>query len=275
MTPAYRLSVALIFLMAGQSLTGLIFQTQYRDTDWIRAAWFANDWVTIAVAVPLLVAGLIRAASGSTRGTLLWLGAVSYAVYNYAYYMLGAALNAFFLVYVAAFVIAVITLILALTRLAIAELAHCFGSSTPARLAGGYLATTGMGLGTVWTVMWTAHVITGWSTPVPTEAFRLVAALDLSLMVPPLVAGGILLWRRRPWGYVIAALAGIQAALYLLVLSAGSLVAVRRGLVPSPGEVPTWATLAVATTIVTVLLLREIRRHDVSGDRHDGAAERH
>jgi hypothetical protein len=32
---------------------------------------------------------------------LLWLGAVGYAFYNYAFYLFGAALNAFFPLYVA------------------------------------------------------------------------------------------------------------------------------------------------------------------------------
>lgn len=72
----------------------------------------------------------------------------------------------------------------------------------------------------------------------------------------------MLLWRRRPWGYVIAAIAGIQATLYLLVLSAGSLAAVHRGLVPSLGEIPTWTALAVATAIMTGLLLRNIPAHN-------------
>ena len=63
-----------------------------------------------------------------------------------------------------------------------------------------------------------------------TEAFKLVAALDLTLMVPALGLGGYLLFRRKSWGYVISSLAGVQASLYLLVLSVNSLVAMQRGL---------------------------------------------
>ena len=66
---------------------------------------------------PLLVVALLIARRGSVQALLSWLGLVGYAVYNYAYYLLGAALNAFFLLYVVAFVLSAVTLIVALSRL--------------------------------------------------------------------------------------------------------------------------------------------------------------
>jgi hypothetical protein len=90
------------------------------------------------------------------------------------------------------------------------------------------------------------------------EAFKVVAALDLSVMVPTLTVGGILIWRRQPWGYVIAAVGSIQGALYLLVLSVNSIVAIRRGLVAPPSELPIWATLMVLTTAVALALLANV-----------------
>jgi hypothetical protein len=242
--------------MATQSMTGLTFQAQYKDPEWIRAAWFANDWITAVVALPLLLLGLMRAASGSPRGMLVWLGAVCYAVYNYAYYLFGAALNAFFLFYVGGFVVAVLILILTLSQPGVANRVR-ESARTVTRFAGGYFLLIGVGLSGAWIAMWSGYIVAGRPTPVPPDTFKLIAALDLSLMVPPLIGGGVLLWRRRPWGYVISALVGIQASLYLLVLSAGSLVAVQRGLTPAPGEVPIWAALALATTAVTALLLKD------------------
>jgi hypothetical protein len=55
MNVPYLLSAALAALMLAQSLLGLLFQGQYRDVAWIKAAWFGNDWVTLIVAVPLVV----------------------------------------------------------------------------------------------------------------------------------------------------------------------------------------------------------------------------
>ena len=55
MRTPYLLTAALAALMAVQSALGVLFQGQYRDPEWIRAAWFGNDWVTLVVAVPLLL----------------------------------------------------------------------------------------------------------------------------------------------------------------------------------------------------------------------------
>jgi len=260
------LSAALAALMIVQSVLGLVFPGQYRDVEWIRATWFGNDWVTLVVGAPLLGASLLLARRGSIRGLLLWLGMLGYGAYNYAYYMLGAALNAFFPLYVVALVLSVVTLILALSRIDVAGVAAHFRANTPVRIVGGYLVFVAVGLTFVWMVMWAAYVFAGRPTPVETEAFKLVAALDTTIMVPALAFGGVLLWRRNAWGYIVAAIAGIQGSLYLLVLSINSVVLIIRGLAEAPGELPQWGILAVTTTAATVLLLVNVRRVGRNGD---------
>jgi hypothetical protein len=259
MRTPYRLSVTLAVLMLVQALLGLLFQQEYRDDEWITAAWFGNDWVTLVVGIPLLAAGLAFAARGSVRGLLLWLGMIGYAVYNYAYYLFGATLNVFFLLYVVPLVLSAVTLIIALSRVDIGHVAASFRSATPVRIIGGYLVFVGLGLASVWIAMWASYVFAGRPTPVAPEAFKLVAALDISIMATVLGLGGILLWQRQAWGYVVAAIAGIQGSLYLLVLSVNSIIAIHRGLAETPGELPMWGSLAILTSAATLLLLVNAR----------------
>ena len=250
-----------------QSGLGLLLPHQYRDAEWIKAAWTGNDWTTLALVVPLLAIAPRLARRGSVPGLLLWLGALGYAVYNGAFYLFGAALNVFFPLYVAALLLATLSLVLIVTRIDVTIVAAAFRPTTPVRMIGGYFALVGSGLASAWIAMWAAYVFAGRSTPVEPEAFKLVAALDLSLMVTTLVFGGILLWQKNKWGYVIAPIAGIQSSLYLLVLSVNSIVAIRRGLVTAPGELPMWGTLAVVTLAVTLLVLSEARStHACGGD---------
>ena len=65
---------------------------------------------------------------------------LGYAVYNYAFYLLGAALNVFFPLYVAAVVLAVIALILALSATALSRGGRSFAPTTPVRFIGGVSA---------------------------------------------------------------------------------------------------------------------------------------
>jgi hypothetical protein len=255
----YTLSMVLATLMAAQAGLGLLFQNGYRDVAWIRATWFGNDWVTLVVAVPALLLGVSLARRGSVRGTLLWLGMLGYAAYNYAFYLFGAAMNAFFPLYVAPLLLAAITLVVMLSHLDVAAVAAAFRPNTPVRTVGGYLVFVATGLGIVWLLQWALYVFAGRATPVEPEAFKLVMSLDMSIMVPALAIGGILLWRRSAWGFVGAAIAGLQATFYLLVLTVNSAIAVVLGLTASPGEIPIWGTLGVLTAASMVLLLANVR----------------
>jgi hypothetical protein len=254
MAAAYRLTVALGGLMFVQATLGLWFRQQYRDVEWIATTWLGNDWVTLAIALPLLAVSLTLTRRGSTRALLVWLGTLGYALYNYAYYLFGAALNIFFPLYVAALVGAALALIRALHVISPSDIARRFTGNTPAKLVGSYFVFVGVALAGTWLGMWAAYVFAGRPTPVEPEAFRLVAALDMVLMVPALVGGGVLLCRCKPWGYVISAIAGVQASLYLVVLSLNSIIFVDRGLAHFPGELPLWGALATVTSTVTALL---------------------
>jgi hypothetical protein len=252
---AQRMASLLMAAMVVQALLGLLSPDQYRDVDWIKATWYGNDWTTLVGAVPLLWLGMARAHRGSVRERLLVLGVAGYAVYNYAFYLFGAALNVFFPLYAACFLLGTATLAAGLSRLDITQIAGSFRRATPVRLVGGYLVFVAAGLSVVWLGMWGAYAFAGRPTPIEPEAFKVVAALDLCLMVPALASGGVMLWRRRPWGYLIATVAAIQGSLYLLVLSVNSAIAVSRGLVAAPGELPVWAPLTLCTMIAAGALL--------------------
>lgn len=254
-----RLPRLLAALMAVQASLGLYRHDLYRDSDWIRAAWWGNDGITLVVVVPILILADRAAARGSSRAALLMTGAIGYAVYNDAFYLLGATINAFFLLYVVILVLALLALIGSLSRLDTSGVTAALPRSV-ARLLGVCLCVIAAGLSTVWIAVWAGHVFAGRTLPVERDAFRLVAALDLSLMVPTLAAGGILLLRRRSLGVVLAAIGSVQAALYLLVLSTNSVIAMTRTNASTAGELPIWGSLAMLTMVLAATLFVNLRR---------------
>jgi hypothetical protein len=260
----FTVSIVLALLMAMQGGLGMALPELYRDAGYVRETWFGNDLVTLALAVPVLATGLLLDQRDYVLGRLLWLGGLGYGAYNYAFYLFGAALNVFLPLYIVLVLLSVVSLILALARTEPGAAAARFSPHTPVRLIGGYLVFVALGLSMVWLGMWAAYVFANRPTPVTPDAFKVVAALDLSVMVPALATGGLLLWRRRPWGYVIAAIAGIQGSLYLAVLALNSLLFIVRGLAEAPGELPVWGTLVITMSLATILLLTRVqgRWHD-------------
>ena len=265
--PARKLTWTLAALMAAQAILGLVRRDLYRDPGWITATWLGNDWTTLLLAVPLLLSADVAMHHGSTRARLVFLGVVSYAIYNYAFYLLGAALNAFFPLFAACVIAAGALLIQSVSRTDAGAVGRSFRKSTPARAIGGLMCLIATGLTAVWLTMWARYVFAGHALPVEAEAFRLVAALDLTLLAPVLFTGGILLWRRRPWGFLLAPVAGIQSALYLLVLAVNSVIAIRRNLAATPGELPIWGPLALVLAAATGILLAH-QRHAAHKERH-------
>ena len=252
-----RLSNIVAGLMGIQAALGLVFRAQYRDVEWIRETWFGNDWVTLLVAVPALVLVGRFAARGSSRARAGRLGLLAYAVYNDAYYLFGAELNAFFPLYVALCLVSAVAL-----SVSIAAIDRPLLAVTPrsglTQAGGVYFLCVGVGLATVWLVMWADVVFRGHAPPIDTDAFTLVAALDLTVMVPILIVSGGLLLFRRPHGCWIGIAAGVQASMYLVVLSVNSALAARSGHLDAASELAAWGTLAVLTGAIAALLVRQL-----------------
>jgi len=258
--PARLLSYVLAALMVVQAGVGLVAPSVYRDAEWAKAAWFGNDLVTLLVAVPLLAGGLLLSRRGSRRAELVWLSMLGYALYNYAYYVFGARMNELFLLYVAAFVLPAVTLALTLGRYDVVELAEEFSPRTPRRPVAAYMAFTGVGLAVAWSAQWAGWVFSGIEPAIGEDAFTLIAALDLSLMVPYFVLGAVLLWRGRAWGYALGTIMCLKGATYTLVLTASSTVAATRGIEGSAAQVPVWAAWTLAGALATGALLSGLRR---------------
>ena len=86
-----------------------------------------------------------------------------------------------------------------------------------------------------------------------------VFALDLSLVIPLFVVGAIWLWGRKPWGYVLAAIANVKGAVYMLGLCAATLTAYRAGTTESLSEIGLWGAIGIACLIASIVLLGSLK----------------
>lgn len=223
--PAYILSLIIAAMALLASAGGLFIDGIYRDNAFVTAAWRGNDLVTLVVALPLLVGSLLRSRAGSERAQVVWVAILGYMAYNYIFYLYGAAFNSFFLLYVALFSMSVFALIVALSRLDVAAIAGRFGARTPVRLIGGFMLFFAIPWGAMEVTRALSFLFTG---EVPADIIMtghptgVVYATDLALLVPSMVLGAILLWKRRVWGYMLAAMLMIKGTTYALALVAMS-----------------------------------------------------
>ncbi len=260
--PVYVLSVIIAVLATVASAGGLFLGGLYRDNTFVASLWGGNDLVTLVVAVPMLVAALILSMRGSHRALLVWLAMLNYMLYNFAFYLFAAAFNKFFLIYVALFTFSMLALVFGLVNIDVNLIGQRFRSRTPVKWISGYMLLVAIGLSTIYVSQSLHFVATGQLPPIVVKTGHptsVIFALDLSLLVPVFVIGAVWLWRRRPWGYVLASMSMIKGATYTLVLTVVSLWAAKAGVPGAAAEAPLWLFLTIVGLIGSLLLLGNLK----------------
>ena len=246
-------------LMCTQAILG-IFAGIYLDTGWIKETWLGNDIITLVVVVPILFLCIII---WNRIGKIISIGILGYSIYNYAYYILGAELNKLFLLYVVIISLSIITLIYILSTKneILSEFDKLIVGKNYIYPAIVFLFI-GVGLGAVWIINWANYAFAGKALPQSSSIFRLIASLDLVLMINPLIAGGILLLKKNRQGICIGSIIGVQAFLYLLILCLNSvLISIKYG--NFPGELPVWGILIIIEGSGIVMLLLNLNKNIV------------
>jgi hypothetical protein len=218
---AYLLSTIVAVLSAAVSVIGLLFPDVYRSKDWGNGTSLGNDLVTLVVAVPTLALAIIYSARGSVRGRLLWLGALYYMVYNYAFYVFGIPVTKLYVPWIAIFVLSGFAFALGMGNLDAEAIGRRFSARTPGRLIAVYLVYVAAMVSFLWISQWVKFLRTGQVPEVngSQSAYQVIAAVDLSFLVSIQVPAAILLWRRRPWGFVLGNVALVQGAIYTAVMA--------------------------------------------------------
>ena len=258
---AYILSAIIGILMIVASIGGLLFDKLYQDNSFVISAWYSNDLITLFVAVPMLFTALFLAMGGSQRAQLVWLGILAYTLYNYAFYLFGAALNNFFLVYAALFTLSIFAVIFGLAYLDVKGIAKQFNRNIHVKWIASYILFVAIFLGGFWIILSLNYVFTKEIPQILVTVdshTNLIAALDLSMVVSFGLLGAIWLWKHKPWGYVIAVMWNVKGFVYTLVLSSATISAVQEGATVDFLSVALWGFISIGCLIASVYLLANL-----------------
>lgn len=234
------------------------------DTVFTAAGSRATDLVILLLGLPLLGISAAGYRRGNRRAGLLLLGTLGCFLYVYAGYALGAvAHNRLSLLHAVVFSAALWAVVLMFAAFPAAEHGALFPAGTP-RLGPAVLM---LASGTVLLVVWGAPLLTAALTgsappglgPYSTE-FTMV--LDLAVIAPAAFVAGVLILRRRPFGYLLAlSLLVLEVLLAPLIVAqtVAQLLAGVRFTVPEViGPMGGFVVLAGASATVLVAVLRAV-----------------
>lgn len=230
------------------------------DSVSIVAQAVAQDWVTLLLGIPLLGVSAWLFAQGRLRGQLLLTGTLGFFLYTYASYAFGSAYNELFLVYVALFSLSLFAFVLAMMSIDVVQLTDRFSERLPRRLIAGFLFL----LGGFLLLAWLGRIVPGLLSGEPplgleSNTTLFIQVLDLGLIVPVAFLTGVLLWRRRAWGYLLASIVLVKGFTLSISVSAMALNMLLSGVAISPVELVVFPTLTVIGIGCTAVLLKNVK----------------
>ncbi|WP_173139438.1 hypothetical protein [Paenibacillus tritici] len=220
----------------------------------------AQDGVTLAAGVPLLLVALVMSLRGRVRGRLLLAGALGYFTYTYASYCFLATYNNLFLIYVMLFSASLFAFILTLRSLEREKLEGLFKAGLPSRSIGLFLLfITCMIL-----MLWLGRIVDSLRQGTAPEGLEhyttlVIQALDLAILLPLLAVTGILLIRRQPFGNLLASVVIVKVAALLTSITMMIVGMLKAGVHVSTVELIVFPAFNVGVFVCLYLLLRNVQ----------------
>lgn len=203
------------------------------------------------VAVPSLVVAMFRVSRGAVRPAISWLGATAFVLYNSVLFLFATPFNSLFLIYVATFALGFWTLVLLLRAFDVESFGSRIASSVPARGLAVYMAA----IAVLNAAAWLAVVIPALFQRSPSFLVGTglttnpIYAQDLSFWIPLVGVSAVLLWQRKPWGYVL----GGGALVYFVIEAVSIALDQWMGGVADPTSSVASATFAPVFLIVAAV----------------------
>ncbi|MGF7118532.1 hypothetical protein [Methanobacterium oryzae] len=211
----YTNSITIAFLALIATLSGLFWKGLYKgDTISGTAQMMGQDLVTLVICIPILIGTLYLIYKDSLKGRLIWMGTIFYFLYSYASMSFLTSYNQLFLVYVAIFSISLYTLLGEMFSLDIKAIKKSFSPGTIHKVTAVFLVIIGLMLAAMWLKMIIDSLLTG-IAPASLESYTtlVIQALDLGVVVPAAIITGVLLFKGKEWGYVLASIFLIKVSL--------------------------------------------------------------
>ena len=195
------------------------------DTSYKAIAFRSFNWVNLLIVLPLFGASLYLYRRGRLRGQLLLAALFTYLAYIYLIGVMGNAFNSMFLVWTALFSVGLFGLFLTLSEMNVTALPEKLEPHFPRRSVAIYV----MGVGLILLFQYLAEIITAYAAGQPPASLDHyttleLAALELGIMIPLHLAGGVALWRRHAPGYLISTILAFTAAMVFVALSVSLLI---------------------------------------------------
>jgi len=246
------LSIPAVLLAVAGSIIALSVKNLYADlTPVFLPQALAQDIANLALVSPAWLILAALALRGSLRAYLLWLGVLTFTVYNYMIYTFSVPFGPLFLLWVAVLGLSLYALIGGVATVDHEVVKSSFTSQRAITFVAWFLMITAVLFSLLWLSEDVPALFSG-NTPqsvidmaLPTNPVHI---LDLAFFLPAVIITGILLLKRKPFAYTLA-----PAFIVFLVLT-GIPILLTPVVQSVRGETAAWGVVVPIGTFTLVLL---------------------
>lgn len=231
----------------------------------------AQDVASLILVLPAWLILAILGLRGSLRAYLLWLGVLTFTVYNYVIYTLAVPFGPLFLLWVAVFGLALWALIGGAVSPNHETVRLAYKSPSAVKVTAWSLIVVAILFALLWLSEDVPALLSGQAPQSLTDmglATNPVHVLDLAFFLPAVVLTGLWLLRRRPFAFTVAPAFVVFVILTGVPILLTPVLAAARGEPASWGAVIPILTLTLLMLALLVWLLRSVRVERPGGLMH-------
>lgn len=232
------------------------------DSVAVASQGIAQDVITLILGIPLLLISLFQSLKGSLKGKLLLAGTLGYFLYTYISYVFLWMYNPMFIVYVVLMSASFFAFILSMMSIDISNLSNSFSKKLPVKFLGGFQIFFAMALFLLWIGKIAPTIVDG-AIPVGLEHYTtlVIQGMDLGFIVPIAFLSGVLLIKRKPYGYLLSSVIIMKGFTMGAAISAMIIGQYLAGVSISIIEVVMFPAFSLLICLCMYLLLKNINKN--------------
>ncbi|MFW5663449.1 MAG: hypothetical protein ACOCYD_00265 [bacterium] len=182
----------------------------------------AQDYITLGVAIPLLIISLAGYRKNSLRAHFLLAGTLGYFLVTYLFYTAMGMYNIMFLPYVVLLGLSFFGFFLATKELSLLDMVRIFSLKTPYKFVGWFLIINAVAITFLWLNIIVPPLVDGSIFPAELNHYTtlIVQGFDLGLLLPICFVSGVFLLRKKSDGYLFATIYLVFLSIFMTALTA-------------------------------------------------------
>jgi hypothetical protein len=216
----------LIVLSTIASVIGITNNTLYMDEAWANAQWLGQDWVTLLIAIPLL---LFSSWKVILKQSLVWelvlAGVLFYLLYVYTFFVFEAGFSPLYFIHLPIFSVSLLCLFVVFHHMLNAKNNYAYRHKLTLTTIIGYFLLLSILLSWLWLQDLIKHItIDGYLSDTPDgQPPMVIYSLDLGIIMPMMVIASILLIYNHSLGLIMTGVMLTTSFLISLALMAMSM----------------------------------------------------